>query len=66
MDLALNNLPGLICHKTQQTKPNQTEIIIWNYLDYVFLLLSYWRILIHIYFHTVLSEKQIPNTILHI
>ena len=22
MDLALNNLQGLICHKTQQTKPN--------------------------------------------
>ena len=30
-----------------------------------FLLPSYCRILIHIYFHTVLSEKQIPNTILH-
>ena len=26
MDLALNNLQRLICHKTQQTKPNQTEI----------------------------------------
>ena len=25
MDLALNNLQGLICHKTQQTKPNQTK-----------------------------------------
>ncbi len=25
MDLALNNLQGLICHKTQQTKPNQLE-----------------------------------------
>ena len=24
MDLALNNLQRLICHKTQQTKPNQT------------------------------------------
>ena len=24
MDLALNNLQGLICHKTKQTKPNQT------------------------------------------
>ena len=23
MDLALNNLQGLICHKTQQTKPNE-------------------------------------------
>ena len=22
MDLALNNLQGLICHKTKQTKPN--------------------------------------------
>ena len=26
MDLALNNLQRLICHKTQQTKPNQTII----------------------------------------
>ena len=25
MDLALNDLQGLICHKTQRTKPNQTE-----------------------------------------
>ena len=25
MDLALNNLQRLICHKTQQTKPNQSE-----------------------------------------
>ncbi len=25
MDLALNNLQRLICHKTQQTKPNQTR-----------------------------------------
>ena len=25
MDLALNNLEMLICHKTQQTKPNQTN-----------------------------------------
>ena len=24
MDLALNNLQRLICHKTKQTKPNQT------------------------------------------
>ena len=28
MDLALDNLQRLICHKTQQTKPNQT----WLYL----------------------------------
>ena len=25
MDLALNNLQKLICHKTHQTKPNQTK-----------------------------------------
>ena len=25
MNLTLNNLQGLICHKTQQTKPNQTN-----------------------------------------
>ena len=28
MDLALNNLQRLICHKTQQTKPNQTWYLI--------------------------------------
>ena len=26
MDLALNNLQRLICHKTQQTKPNQSNV----------------------------------------
>ena len=26
MDLALNNLQRLICHKTQQTKPNRKSI----------------------------------------
>ena len=26
MDLVLNNLQRLICHKTQQTKPNQNYI----------------------------------------
>ena len=26
MDLALNDLQRLICHKTKQTKPNQTWI----------------------------------------
>ena len=29
MDLALNNLQRLICHKTQQTKPNQTIFFIY-------------------------------------
>ena len=28
MDLALNNLQRLICHKTQQTKPNQTKSMV--------------------------------------
>ena len=28
MDLALNNLQMLICHKTQQTKPNQTKLFL--------------------------------------
>ena len=26
IDLALNNLQRLICHKTQQTKPNQSNL----------------------------------------
>ena len=34
-------------------------------MDYVFLITSYFWIMIHIYFHTVLLEKQIPNTFLH-
>ena len=37
----------------------------FNNLDFIFLLPSYCRIFIHIYFHTVFSEKQIPKTILH-
>ena len=51
MDLALNNLQRLICHKTQQTKPNQTKHISWklcasiNYL-YIFYILTYHWILI--------------------
>ena len=36
MDLALNNLQRLICHKTQQTKLNQTnmytELKLYDYL----------------------------------
>ena len=37
MDLALNNLPGLICHKTQQTNQpikNNTTINMKNYYLY--------------------------------
>ena len=30
MDLVLNNLQSLICHKTQITKPNQTKPNIRN------------------------------------
>ena len=30
MDLALNNLQELICHKTQQTKANQPGIEPWS------------------------------------
>ena len=33
MDLVLNNLQRLICHKTQQTKPNQTRKYIQNTLN---------------------------------
>ena len=33
MDLALNNLQRLICHKTQQTKPNQTFKRAWYQYD---------------------------------
>ena len=29
MDLALNNLQWLICHKTKPTKPNQTKLNIY-------------------------------------
>ena len=32
MDLALNNLQRLITHKTQQTKPNQTNVYIYIYI----------------------------------
>ena len=33
MDLALNNLQMLICHKTQQTKPNQQTVRASVYLN---------------------------------
>ena len=33
MDLALNNLQRLVCHKTQQTKPNQTKLTFIVYLE---------------------------------
>ena len=35
MDLALNNQQRLICHKTQQSKLNQTEILLLIILKYV-------------------------------
>ena len=35
MDLALNNLQRLICHKTQQTKPNLPTICLQ--IKYVYL-----------------------------
>ena len=38
MDLALNNLQKLICHKTQQTKPNHIQagvhfLVVIKYFD---------------------------------
>ena len=33
MDLALNNLQRLICHKTKQTKPKQTKPDKKNFLN---------------------------------
>ena len=33
MDLALNNLQRLICHKTQQTKLNQTFELGYNAME---------------------------------
>ena len=35
MDLALNNLQRLICHKTQQTKPNQTKDFYINHFSLI-------------------------------
>ena len=35
MDLALNNLQRLICHKTQQTKPSLVAGILRHYRDEV-------------------------------
>ena len=40
MDLALNNLQRLICHKTQQTKPfifGYNIVITWMYVIFVIL-----------------------------
>ena len=35
MDLALNNLRRLVCHKTQQTKPKRQILFIHIYLIYM-------------------------------
>ena len=36
MDLALNNLQRLICRKTQQTKPNQINLILFCFIFILF------------------------------
>ena len=45
MNLALNNLQRMICHKTQQTKPNQSHIIFLNRQKN--------KACIHVYAHTL-------------
>ena len=36
MDLALNNLQGFICHKTQQNKPNLTPVLTYFFQNPLF------------------------------
>ena len=46
MDFALNNLQRLICHKTQQTKPNQTKptISFQTFFIWAFkIVVDYWK-----------------------
>ena len=43
MDLALNNLQRLICHKTQQTNQQTNQTINTMYIQFLaFLLIAYW------------------------
>ena len=51
MDLALNNLQRLICHKTKQTKPNQTWIIF----------LITFELTINFWFNNKVPCKILPN-----
>ena len=43
MDLALNNLQGLICHKTQPTNPTMDQIKLLVSVKYYQLLLSVYK-----------------------
>ena len=55
MDLALNNLQRLICHKTQQTKPNEFQfLIIRKFYSNIFCMYTHSGTLIHAhtYIHT--------------
>ena len=46
-DLALDNLPGLICHKTRRNKTNlQVYLLIYIYIIYIYI-----YIYIHIYIY---------------
>ena len=65
MDLALNNLQRLICHKTQQTKPNLLSFLLFltNFsFFYSSLFLSFFIFPIHL-FYLVLSLKLLSSGI---
>ena len=58
MDLALNNLQRLICHKTQQTRPNSHSV--WLLL-LLLLLQSFWHQRQLLVFHWSLRDSKSPQ-----
>ena len=68
MDLALNNLQRLICHKTQPTNQhiflitflNETELIIWTQLNgfsYFYLIRIILFIINHLFAHSLMFSS---------
>ena len=61
MDLALNNLQRLICHKTKQTKPELLHITAWivwnrNVFDNLTVLMLNWIVLNHHHYVVLLAR----------
>ena len=55
MDLTLNNLQRLICHKTQQTKPNQPKCMHYDFNMPCHKVLSISVKSIKLYYHAINS-----------
>ena len=67
MDLALNNLQMLICHKTQQTKPNHFQYVeakAFSGSNSINSFLTWFTAILFasdLYFATTLASPQLPG-----